>query len=229
MISPQIKKLFLSAFLIIATTFILQAQTKTVRFFKDKYLNKEVAESKANYKQIIYKNLDETITVEVIEINNDKTIRSSTFKGDEPFGVWISEYEKTKFDYNFNINYSEALCNDCYKDSLVIDFFENNDSIYYKAPVLSTGEKNIYEFLAEKINYPAYAKENNIQGQLYLSFIIDESANISDIRINKGVHILLDKETVRVLRSMKFSNPCLLNNKPIKVQFKLPFIYRLDN
>ena len=84
-------------------------------------------------------------------------------------------------------------------------------------------KKNIFEFLAEKINYPAFAKENNIQGQLYLSFIIDENATISDIRINKGVHIILDKETVRVLRLMKFSNPCLLNNKPIKVQFKLYF------
>ncbi len=229
MISPKFKKIFLLAFSIIAPYFILQAQTKTERFFKDKYLNKEVAENKANYKQIIYKNLDETITIEVIEIDNDKTIKSSTFKGIEPFGIWISEYEKTNFDYNFNINYSDALCNDCYKDSLVKDFFENNDTINYKAPVLSSGEKNIYEFLAEKINYPAYAKENNIQGQLYLSFIMDESANISDIRINKGVHIILDKETVRVLRSMKFSNPCLLNNKPIKMQFKLPFIYRLDN
>jgi TonB family protein len=111
----------------------------------------------------------------------------------------------------------------------VKDFFENNDTINYKAPVLSSREKNIYEFLAQNINYPAFAKENNIQGQLYLSFIIDENATISDIRINKGVHILLDKETVRVLRSTKFVSPCMLNNKPIKVQFKLPFLYRLDN
>ena len=219
------KKLFLLVFSIIATTFIVNAQTKTERFFKDKYLNKEVAESKANYKLIIYKNLEETITSEVIDLNNVKTIRSSTFKGEEPFGIWISEYEKTNFDYNF----PDAFCNDCYKDSLVKEFFENNDTINYKAPTLSTGEKNIFEFLAEKINYPAFAKENNIQGQLYLSFIINENATISDIRINKGVHIILDKETVRVLRLMKFSNPCLLNNKPIKVQFKLPFLYRLDN
>ncbi len=223
------KKLFLLVFSFIAFTFILNAQTKTERFFKDKYLNKEVAESKANYKLIVYKNLDETITSDVIDLNNDKTIRSSTFKGEEPFGIWISEYEKSNFDYNFHINYSDAFCNDCYKDSLVKEFFENNDTINYKAPTLSTGEKNIFEFLAEKINYPAFAKENNIQGQLYLSFIVDENATITDIRVNKGVHIILDKETVRVLRLMKFSNPCLLNNKPIKVQFKLPFIYRLDN
>jgi TonB family protein len=223
------KKLFLLVFSFIAFTFILNAQTKTERFFKDKYLNKEVTESKANYKLIIYKNLDETITSDVIDLNNDKTIRSSTFKGEEPCGIWISEYEKPNFDFNFHINYSDAFCNDCYKDSLVKDFFENNDTINYKAPVLSYREKNIYEFLAQNINYPAFAKENNIQGQLYLSFIIDENATISDIRINKGVHILLDKETVRVLRSMKFASPCMLQNKPIKVQFKLPFLYRLDN
>jgi hypothetical protein len=223
------KKLFLLVFSIIAFTFIVNAQTKTERFFKDKYLNKEVAESKANYKQIIHKNIDETTTVEVIDLNNDKIIRSSTFKGEEPFGIWISEYEKSNFDYNFTINYSDANCTDCYKDSLIKDFFENNDTINYKAPILSTGEKNIYEFLAEKINYPAFAKENNIQGKLYLSFIVDENATITDIRVNKGIHIILDKETVRVLRLMKFSNPCLLNNKAIKVQFKLPFFYRLDN
>jgi TonB family protein len=205
------------------------AQSIHQKFYKDKNLYKEVEESKAKYVNTITENVDGSATFEVKEIKSSKLLKRYSYKGLEPVGYWVFENEKMNVDYDFTIEYIDSfICADCYKDTLIKDYFVDNDTFNFKAPILNTGYKSIWGFLANKVSFPAYARENNIDGKLVVSFIIDEKGKVNDVKIIKGAHIVLDKELVMVIRSLRFSSPCLLNNKPIKLGFTMPFIFSLE-
>ncbi|MFZ1678757.1 MAG: energy transducer TonB, partial [Saprospiraceae bacterium] len=64
-------------------------------------------------------------------------------------------------------------------------------------------------------------------GQVILSFTITKEGNVEDIIVLRGANILLDKEAVRVIRQLSFSNPGMLDGKPVKICVKLPVKYVL--
>lgn len=205
------------------------SQTTTQKFYKDKYLFKEVEENKAKFVNTISENDDGSVSCEVKEIKTNKVVQKYAYKGEEPVGLWEFENEKLNKNYNFTVEYADTfICADCYKDTLIKNYFENNDTFNYKAPVLNTGDKSVWAFLANKVNYPAYAKENAIEGKLVVVFTIDENGIVKDVKLTKGAHIVLDKELVMVIKSLRFSSPCLLNNKGIKIAIKIPFVFSLE-
>jgi len=229
MIAKFIKKVVLLTVIVVFNGTSILSQTVTQKFYKDSYLYKEVEESKAKFSLKLIKNEDGSVTHEVLDLKKNITIRKYSYKEFEPVGLWVFENEKLNRNYDFNVEYVDTfICADCYKDTLIKDYFKNNDTFNYKAPVLNTGDKSVWDFLAKNVNYPAYAKENNIEGKLIVSFIIDEKGIVNDVKVIKGAHIVLDKELVMVIKSLRFSSPCLINNKPIKLGFKLPFFFRLD-
>jgi TonB family protein len=229
MIVHFIKKVVLLIVIIMFYGTSIFSQSVTQKFYKDSYLYKEVEESKAKFVKTITENQDESMTYEVKEIKTNKFIKRYSYKGFEPVGLWVFENEKLNVDYNFNVEYIDTfICSDCYKDTLIKDYFENNDTFNYKAPVLNNGDKSILKYFSNKVNYPVYAIENAIEGKLLVSFIINEKGIVNDVKVIKGAHIVLDKELVMVIKSLRFSSPCLINNKPIKLGFKLPFTFRLD-
>ena len=97
-----------------------------------------------------------------------------------------------------------------------------------KAPTFPGGEQALLQYLAENINYPALARENNIQGTVALSFVINKDGAVSDISILKEVGGGCGKEAMRVVQSMPRWSPGEANGHPVKVRFTLPVRFRLQ-
>jgi protein TonB len=122
--------------------------------------------------------------------------------------------------------YSSDTCNE--KSFLAgYELFKNNDSILYKAPVIATGEETLNHFLAYRIRYPSFAMNKGITGKVYLKFSISAEGLVENICVTKGVHVVLDKEAVRVIRLLKFSSPPKVNGKSKGVCVSLPVNFRL--
>ena len=97
-----------------------------------------------------------------------------------------------------------------------------------KKPSFPGGQHELYSYLGKNIKYPAVARKNNIQGKVFLSFIVEPTGAISSVKVLKGVSKELNEEAVRVIKSSPNWNPAVLKGKPVRVMFNLPVNFTLS-
>jgi protein TonB len=82
--------------------------------------------------------------------------------------------------------------------------------------------------VADKLRYPAEAKEKNIQGKVIIAFTIDTNGSVSNYVIKKRIGGGCDEEALRVVQLVTGEwLPGMLNGKPVKVEFEMPFSFAL--
>lgn len=104
------------------------------------------------------------------------------------------------------------------------DFF----TIVEDMPQYPGGDAALMQYLTKNIKYPQIAKENGISGVVYVSFIVDKSGNVTEVKVVRGVDSFLDKEAIRVVSSLKGYTPGKQRGKPVPVQFTLPIRFQLN-
>lgn len=90
------------------------------------------------------------------------------------------------------------------------------------APSFPGGTAALMQFLTENIKYPIMAREANIQGTVFLSFIVSKTGEISDIKVLRGIGGGCDEEAVRVVGLMPEWEPGKQRGIPVNVRFTLP-------
>ena len=83
------------------------------------------------------------------------------------------------------------------------------------------------QFIAYNLMYPPKAAENGISGRVYVQFAVDKKGKVVDVVIVRGVHPLLDREAVRVVKMSPDWTPGYQKGKPVKVQFTFPITFSL--
>jgi periplasmic protein TonB len=94
-------------------------------------------------------------------------------------------------------------------------------------PEFPGGESSLLKFLGSNVRYPVIAQENGIQGRVYVSFVVNETGNINDVCIVRGVDNSLDNEALRVVRSMPKWKPGKQDGKTVKVRYNVPIFFEL--
>jgi periplasmic protein TonB len=98
-----------------------------------------------------------------------------------------------------------------------------------KPPSFPGGDKALFRFLSENIQYPTLAREAGIQGPIYLSFVVGKNGEITDIQVLKdALGGGLAKEAVRVLGTMPRWSPGEANGQAVRVRFSLPVRFTLQ-
>jgi len=225
------KKSLLVTFILIIHFAIAFAQPNVqVKYFSNESFSKEVSEEKGKFSQTITTHSDGSVTTELKDLKNAKLLRSETWNGKEPTGVWKIQTGDgiEEMDYDFTLVYSQNGCLDSIVDHHIVDPFKSDKDILYKAPILSSGDSIIFPFLAKNLRYPAFARENGIEGRVLLNLTITKTGAIENISVNKGVDVTLDKEAVRVMRKIKFLTPPMLDGKPTTICVRFPITFRLS-
>ena len=83
-------------------------------------------------------------------------------------------------------------------------------------------------YLGKNIKYPTIAQENGTQGRVIIQFVVERDGSITDVRVARGVDPYLDKEAVRVVKSMPKGIPGKQNGKAVRVKFTVPVMFRLQ-
>lgn len=94
-------------------------------------------------------------------------------------------------------------------------------------PAYPGGEEARLKWLNDNINYPSAAVEANIQGTVTVSFVVEKDGSISNVKILKGVHTLLDNEALRLVRSMPKWIPGKQNGNAVRAYFTQPIRFVL--
>lgn len=95
-------------------------------------------------------------------------------------------------------------------------------------PSYPGGMNKFYEFLAATIKFPEEAKALEIQGKVFVSFVVDKDGSIIDIKVERKLGYGTDEEAVRVLKLSNPWNPGLINGQPVRVKFSLPISFNLN-
>lgn len=100
-------------------------------------------------------------------------------------------------------------------------------TVVEQMPEYSGGYESMMKFISKNIKYPASARRMGIEGQVFVSFVVDTEGKISEVTTIKGISADCDKEAVRVVQMMPPWKAGKQNGKPVKVRFVLPIKFKL--
>ncbi len=82
------------------------------------------------------------------------------------------------------------------------------------------------EWVGLRTNYPQAAIKKNIQGTVFLTFIVEKDGAVSNVTVVKGVDPLLDEEAVRAISASPKWTPGLQRGQPVRVRFSIPLSFK---
>ena len=107
------------------------------------------------------------------------------------------------------------------EDNKVFDVVEQQ-------PQFPGGQAALMKYLSDHIRYPAMAQENNIQGRVVVQFVVTKTGKIGEVKVVRGKDPDLDKEAVRVVKTLPNFIPGKMNGHAVNVWFTLPVNFKLQ-
>lgn len=96
------------------------------------------------------------------------------------------------------------------------------------APEFPGGTVALLSLIQQNIKYPEEAKEQEIQGRVIVQFTIEKDGSVTDVKVVKSVHPLVDEQVVRAVSAMPAWKPGMHEGKPVRVSYSVPFRFRLQ-
>lgn len=120
-----------------------------------------------------------------------------------------------------------------YKDEVIVEekkpevenqVFESVEQM----PMFPGGQEELLRYVASHLKYPTMAAENNIQGRVVVKFVVTKNGSIGEVQVLRPRDPDLDKEAVRVVKSLPNFIPGKMNGQPVNVWFTLPVNFKLQ-
>jgi protein TonB len=118
------------------------------------------------------------------------------------------------------------------QNTVTIDSAAKNNLVFTTVevqPEFPGGEEGLALFLQKNIKYPEVDKKKNIQGKVYLQFVVERDGSLSDFKIMRTPSKTITTETLRVFQLSPNWIPGKQNGKPVRVQFTLPINFSLSD
>lgn len=93
-------------------------------------------------------------------------------------------------------------------------------------PEYPDGNEGLGRYLSENIKYPKKALKNGVSGKVFVQFVIDKTGKVTNVVAVRGVEKSLDKEAVRVIKSMPKWKPGMKDGQPVKVKYTIPINFK---
>jgi protein TonB len=145
----------------------------------------------------------------------------------EQFVLVDNQTDAKGVDINSEINPNEALPDIVQYVTQVVE--TEPDVPIWIAEVMPEFKGNIFEFLSKNVKYPVVAQELGVQGRVICQFVVNKDGSIDEVEVVRSIDTNLDKEAVRVIKSMPNWKPGKQNGKPVRVRFTLPVNFKLSN
>ena len=96
-------------------------------------------------------------------------------------------------------------------------------------PEFPGGQQALFKYLSENVKYPVIAQENGIQGRVICQFVVNKDGSIVDVEVvRSGGDASLDKEAVRVIKTMPKWKPGKQRGKAVRVKYTVPVNFKLQ-
>ncbi len=131
------------------------------------------------------------------------------------------DIEDTEMEEDTEVDFAELTMEEEVDDAPVFFIVED-------MPEFPGGEMELRKYIAKTVQYPVIAQENNIQGRVYVSFVVSKTGDVTEVKIARGVDPNLDKEAIRVVQKMPKWKPGKQRGKAVKVSYTVPINFVLQ-
>lgn len=189
------------------------------------YFSNKKIEKKGNYLNGLKQGL-----WEYYDDDHDLFERGS-YKNGKEIGEWEFYYNGDLIQrYNFDDRKLVENNDHSLQENVIIyDDLKNPIDTIDVMPMYLGGIGHLYHFIANEIEYPRIARDNGIEGTVFVQLTIDESGNVKSAEMYRGIGGGCDEESVRVLKltSGKWI-PAYDDGKPIEMKYTQPIKFTLS-
>lgn len=89
------------------------------------------------------------------------------------------------------------------------------------------GQEQLYKYISQNIVYPRYEGILNVQGRVFVEFVVERNGQVSSIKIKRGVSPGLDAEAINVVRKMGRWKPAMMDKRTVRMRYVLPVNYTI--
>ena len=107
---------------------------------------------------------------------------------------------------------------------------KSNDTIYNvvdQMPEFPGGTEAMMHYVADNVKYPEEAKDKDISGRVFISFVVEKDGSVSNVEVKRGIGGGCDEEAVRVISAMPNWKPGKKDGKPVRVNYMMPIVFKL--
>ena len=108
------------------------------------------------------------------------------------------------------------------------DFDGEIFQVVEEMPQFPGGDAGLLEYIATHIKYPQIARENGIQGRVFVGFVVEPDGSVSNVKVLRGIGGGCDEESVRVVQSLPKWNPGKHQGKAVRVSYQVPILFKLQ-
>jgi protein TonB len=95
-------------------------------------------------------------------------------------------------------------------------------------PEFPGGYNAMMAFVQKNMTYPANARRMQVDGTVYVSFVVGKDGTISEVKVLRGIMKECDAEALRVIGLMPKWKPGKQNGRNVNVRYTLPLKFRLN-
>lgn len=95
-------------------------------------------------------------------------------------------------------------------------------------PEFPGGAAKMMEYIQKNIKYPMMARESDIQGRVFVSFVVEPDGSITNVSVMRGIGGGCDEEALRVVQSMPNWKPGKQRGSAVRCSFTVPIIFKLQ-
>lgn len=117
------------------------------------------------------------------------------------------------------------------KEEVVEKKEEKKDEVFKSVeqmPTFPGGDGALMKYLSSHIQYPTMAQENGVQGKVVVQFVVGKDGKVGDVKVVRSVDKELDKEAIRVCKSLPKFVPGRQNGQAVSVWYTLPVTFKLQ-
>ena len=95
-------------------------------------------------------------------------------------------------------------------------------------PEFPGGQKALFDYLRFNTRYPKQAYRKGIEGRVVCQFVVKKNGKVSNVKVVRSSgDKSLDREAVRVIRSMPKWKPAKYQGKPVSTKYSCPVTFKL--
>ena len=157
----------------------------------------------------------------ITSYNADGTPRNNFFITETERRGDTSTYSIEPFTFNLSEHLFEQLLDIATSEA---------DTVYQiveEMPQFPGGENALMEYVSKNVVYPEEAKEKEIQGRVFISFVVEKDGSIGEVKVLRGIGGGCDEESVRVISDMPKWKPGKQKGEFVRVSYQIPIMFKL--
>ncbi len=136
--------------------------------------------------------------------------------------------EEIEVDLDVEITEDEAIADIILEEAPEEEDVDQIFNIVEQQAEFKGGMQKFYDYVSKKMKYPSQARRMNVEGKVYVQFVVERDGSITDVQAIRGIGAGCDEEAIKVIRESPKWNPGKQRGRAVRVRRIIPITFRLN-